>query len=82
MELKNHDETRIKMQDLKVRLSDAFTEKDNMRVEIDLLDMEKIKLKKIIEEKDTQYRELLEEKENLRLTFEAKTQMYNQLGKC
>lgn len=69
------------MQELKVKLSDACAEKGNMRVEIDLLDMEKIKLKKVIEEKDTEYKKLFEEKENLRLTLEAKVQMYNQLGK-
>ena len=69
------------MQELKVKLSDAYAEKDNMRVELDLLDMEKIKLNKVIEEKDIEYKKLFEDKENLRLTLEAKIQMYNQLGK-
>ena len=66
---------------MKVALQDTITEKQNMKVKSDMLDMEKLKLQKMLDKKEEEYSNIFNQRENLRLSLESQMDLYKHLEK-
>jgi len=66
---------------MKVALQDTITEKQNMKVKSDMLDMEKLKLQKMLDKKEEEYSNIFNQRENLRLSLESQKDLYKHLEK-